>query len=1078
MLYRFFIDRPIFANVIAILTMIVGGITLYGLPVEQYPSMTPPTVQVTANYPGANAQVLSDTVASPIEQAVNGVENMIYMSSNCTDNGTYTLTVTFEVGSDLDQAQVLVQNRIATALPRLPQDVQRLGVTAQKQSTSMILVIGLTSPTGQHDGLFLTNFAEIQIKDILSRVPGVGSTQVFGSGSYGMRIWLDPDKLKARGLTAVDVIGAISAQNVQVAAGQIGQRPNDSNQAFQYTVSAQGRYSDPVQFGNIIVKTVDDGASGTRMTRVKDVARIEMAAQTYASWTEIKGSPAAAIAIYQLPGANSLSVTKNVIKKMEEIKSTLPQGVEYKVAFNPTEHVEESINEVYKTLFEAGVLVLIVILVFLQDWRAVLIPATTVPVTLIGAFAAMGAMGYSINILTLFGLVLAIGVVVDDAIVIVENAVHHIDHDKLDARNATIKAMGEVLGPVIGITLVLMAVFVPTIFMSGITGQMYQQFALTIAATAVISAINAVTLKPAQCAVYLRPTPAKKNLFYRTFNRVYGAFENVYYHTVRGILRFSAVVMVLFFVLTGATFYWFTQLPTGFIPTEDQGYVIVGAQLDDAASLERTEAVTTKINEILKGTPGVKEWFTIGGFSVQDFTPVSNAATFFVTFDPIEERKEHPEESMFAIMGHIQGGMSSINEAVTFVFPPPAIQGLGQVGGFEFRLQDRANLGLDQMQLVANELLAAGGGQKDVKDLLTSYRAGVPQLYVDIDRDKATSLGIPLQTIFATLQASLGSAYVNDFNKFGRTWQVQVQADQQFRSRPEDIRRLEVRNAAGQMIPMGAFATVHPSLGPQMIPRYNLYPCVTITGSAAFGVSSGQAMQVMEETANRVLPAGTGYEWSGMSFQEKQVSGQAIYVFAMAVLMVYLVLAAQYESWFLPAAVILVVPLALLGTVMAVAFRGMENNIYTQIGIVLIIALASKNAILIVEFARDLHNQGRSIVDAAAEAARLRFRPILMTSFAFILGIFPLVIATGAGAVGRQSLGTAVFGGMIAATLLAVLFVPVFYVVMQSLSEFFRGKGKRVPGTVAHAAETHAATAHPAPAPQIMAAEGLPQPGI
>ncbi len=1040
MFYRFFIDRPIFANVIAIVTMIIGAVCLVGLPVEQYPKLTPPTVQVTATYPGANAKVLADTVAGPLEQAVNGVENMLYMNSVCSDNGTYTLTVTFEVGVDLDQSQVLVQNRIATALPRLPQEVQRLGVTAQKQSTNMVIVIGLTSPNGEHNGLFLTNFAEIQIKDILSRLPGVGSTQVFGESSYGMRIWIDPEKLKSRELTTEDVIAAISAQNVQVAAGQIGQRPANSDQTNQFTVSTQGRFSKEEEFGNIIVKSVEDPVSGARLTRVKDIARIELGSQSYASWMEVSGIPAAGVAVFQLPGANSLSVAKAVEKQMEELAHTLPEGVEYNIAFNPTEFVEESIHEVYKTLIEAGVLVLIVILVFLQDWRALLIPATTVPVTIIGAFAALYALDYSINMLTLFGLVLAIGIVVDDAIVIVENAVHHIDRNKLDPRTATIKAMGEVIGPVIGITLVLMAVFVPTVFMAGITGKLYQQFALTIAATALISAINAVTLKPAQCAVYLRPSPEKKNILFRGFNRCYNWVEGVYLSIVKRLVRHPAMMLILFAAIAGGTGYWFTKLPSSFVPVEDQGYAILAGMLDDAASLERTGELVQKLNGILKETPGVKEWFTIGGMSLLDGSTVPNAVTIFISFEDRKERLKDPSKSLEAILGTLYKKTQGIQEAIVFAFPPPAIEGLGQTGGFEFRLQDRANLGLEQLQVLADEIVQDGNAQSSLAGLQTSFRAGIPQVYVDIDREKATSLGVPLQSVFNTLQASLGSAYVNDFTKYGRTWQVLVQADQQFRRRAEDIKRLEVRNLKGEMIPVGAFTTVKFTNGPQMIPRYNLYPSVTINGNAAFGTSSGQAMEIMEQMAKQKLPQGMGYEWSGMSFQEKRVSGQAFYVFGMAVLMVYLVLAAQYENWFLPIAVILVVPLALLGTVTAVAVRGMENNIYTQIGIVLIIALASKNAILIVEFARELRNHGSSVLDSAIQAAKLRFRPILMTSFAFISGIFPLVIANGAGAASRRSLGTAVFGGMLAATLLAVFFVPVFYVVFQTLSDRFSRK--------------------------------------
>ncbi|WP_010586699.1 efflux RND transporter permease subunit [Schlesneria paludicola] len=1038
MLSKFFIERPIFANVIAIMTMLVGAVTLFALPVEQYPKITPPTVQVVTTYPGADAQVLSDTVAAPIEQEVNGVEGMLYMSSTCSSNGTYTLTVTFEVGTDLDKAQILVQNRVSIAQPRLPSEVQRQGITAKKQSTSIILVIGLISPDGRYDNLYLGNYATLRVKDELSRIPGVGDIMVFGGNSYGMRVWLDPEKMKARGLTTEDVLAAIAEQNVQVAAGQVGQFPSPDDQTSQFTVTTQGRLSDPKEFGNIIVKAVADTPSRMRLTRVEDVARIELGAQSYDSWTEIKGRPAAGIGVFQLPGANSLDVAHHVLKVMEEMKPTFPEGVDYSVPFNPMTFVEESIHEVYKTLFEAGVLVLVVILVFLQDWRAVLIPATTVPVTIIGTFAVMAMLGFSINMLTLFGLVLAIGIVVDDAIVIVENAVHHIDRGKLDPKNATIKAMSEVIGPVIGITLVLMAVFLPTAFLGGITGQLYRQFSLTIAATAVISAINAVTLKPAQCAVYLRATPTKKNWFYRWFNAIYDRCEGVYAAIISRLVRNTAVTMMVFVALCVVTGYWFTRLPVGFLPTEDQGYAIMGAQLPDAASLTRTRAVTTKISDILAKTPGVRGWFLIGGNSLLDGATVSNAATFYLDFEPFEKRRKHPEQSLEGILGHVMMEVQKIPEAMIFAFPPPAIMGLGTAGGFEMKLENKANLSLQEMQQIADEIVRDGNAQSGLTRLQTSFRSGVPQLFVDIDRTKAKSLGVPLATIFNTLQASLGSAYVNDFNKFGRTWQVRVQADEQFRLRPEDIKLLEVRNATGQMIPMGTFASVQKISGPQIIPRYNLYPSASINGQAAPGFSSGDAMALMEQMAKQKLPTSMGFDWTGISYQEKKVGGQAVYVFALAVLMVYLVLAAQYESWLLPAAVILVVPLALLGTVAAVAVRGMDNNVYTQIGIVLIIALASKNAILIVEFARELRHKGMGILEAAVEASRLRFRPILMTSFAFILGILPLVNATGAGAASRRSLGTAVFGGMLAATVLAVFFVPVFYVVMQRLSELRR----------------------------------------
>lgn len=1038
MFSKFFIERPVFANVIAIMTMLIGAVTIFWLPVEQFPQITPPTVTVSTSYPGADAQVLSDTVASPVEQEINGVEGMLYMSSTCASDGSYRLTVTFEVGTDLDKAQVLIQNRVAIAQPRLPQEVQRQGITTKKQSTSIIMVVGLTSPNGEYDSLFLSNYATLRVKDALSRIYGVGDIQVFGSSSYGMRIWLDPEKLKARSLTTEDVLASISEQNVQVAAGQVGQSPSPADQNFQFTVTTLGRLVDPEQFGNIIVKTVEDQPARMRLTRIKDVARIELGAQSYDQWGEISGKPAAAIGVFQLPGANALDVAKRVRETMEELKKTFPEGMIHSYPFNPTAFVEASIHEVYKTLYEAGVLVLIVILVFLQDWRAVLIPATTVPVTIIGAFAAMGALGFSINMLTLFGLVLAIGIVVDDAIVIVENAAHHIDRGKLDPKSATIKAMSEVIGPVIGITLVLMAVFLPTGFLGGITGQLYRQFALTIAATAIISAINAVTLKPAQCAVYLRPTPEKKNWFYRGFNAIYEKFEHAYASVVARLVRQTAVMMLLFAVVTAGTIWWFTRLPTGFLPIEDQGYAIMGVQLPDAASLERTRAVVLKVNDILRNTPGVRGWFMNGGNSLLDQAAASNAATFYLDFEPFLERNGIPEKSLDAILGHVMVESQKIPEAMIFAFPPPAIMGLGTAGGFELKLEDRAGTSLTELQQIADEMVRDGNAQSGLAALQTTFRAGVPQLYADIDREKAKSLGVPLGAIFGTLQASLGSSYVNDFNKFGRTWQVRVQADEKFRQHPEDIRRLEVRDAQGEMIPMSALARVDRISGPQIIPRYNLYPAATINGQAAPGFSSGQAMALMEQMAAAKLPSSMGYEWTGMSFQEKRVGGQAVYVFALAVLMVYLVLAAQYESWLMPAAVILVVPLALLGTVAAVAFRGMDNNIYTQIGIVLIIALASKNAILIVEFARELRGKGRSILEAAVEASRLRFRPILMTSFAFILGILPLVHAQGAGAASRRSLGTAVFGGMLAATVLAVFFVPVFYVVMQRLAEWWK----------------------------------------
>jgi hydrophobic/amphiphilic exporter-1 (mainly G- bacteria), HAE1 family len=1042
MFSRFFIERPILANVIAIVTMLLGGVTLFVLPIEQYPNITPPTVQVTTVYPGADARILADTVASPIEQEVNGVEGMLYMSSTSASDGTYNLTVTFEVGTNLDMAQVLVQNRVAIAQPKLPEEVQRQGLTTKKKSTAIIMVVALTSTDPRYNSLYLSNFATLQVKDTLSRIYGVGDINVFGSSNYGMRVWLDPERLKARDLTTLDVLNAIKEQNIQVAAGQIGQPPTGPEQTFQFTVRTLGRLSDPEQFADIIIKsqgaTSDNRDSASaRLTRVRDVARVELGAQVYDQWCDVGGKPAAGLAVYQLPGANALDVAKQVRGTMDRLSKSFPKGLDYSVPFNTTVFVEESIREVYKTLFEAGVLVLVVILVFLQDWRATLVPATTVPVTIIGAFAAMAALGFSVNMLTLFGLVLAIGIVVDDAIVIVENAAHHIEHDGLSPKEATIKAMGEVIGPVIGITLVLLAVFLPTAFLGGITGQLYRQFALTIAATAVISAINAATLKPAQCATYLRPSTGKKNAFYRAFNAVYDRCEAIYAAIVSVLVRQLTLTMLVFLGLCVLTGWWFTRLPTGFLPTEDQGYAVLGVQLPDAASQARTRRVVDKVEKILASTEGVATWVMIGGNSVLDATIASNAATFYVVYKPWEERLEKGR-SQDVLLADLRKQFAAIPEAIIFGFPPPAIQGLGVSGGFQVQIEDRGNVGLSLLQEVTDAMVRYGNAQSNLKALNTTFRARVPQLYADVDRVKAKSLEVPLDVVFNTLQASLGSSYVNDFNKFGRTYQVRVQADQKFRLKPEDITRLEVRDIQGEMLPLGTLTSVREDLGPQIITRYNLYPSASITGEAAPGSSSGQALRIVEQMADDTMPPGMGSEWTGMSFQEKRVGSQSIYIFALAVFLVYLVLAGLYESWITPAGVIMVVPLALLGTVAAVAVRGMDNNIYTQIGIVLIIALASKNAILIVEFARELRAEGTGVLEAAVKAARMRFRPILMTSFAFILGIVPLVNAEGAGAASRRALGTAVFGGMIASTVLAVFFVPVFYVVTERVRGLFQ----------------------------------------
>ena len=1035
MLSKFFIDRPVFANVIAIVTILLGIVALYRLPVERYPAIVPPTVVVSAAYPGANAKVVADTVAAPIEQQVNGVENMMYMTSTSSSDGTYALTITFEIGTNLDDAQVLVQNRVAIAQPSLPEEVRRQGLSVKKQSSNIIMAVTLTSPSKKFDGLFLSNYATLRLRDELSRVDGVGEVLVRGVGAYAMRIWLDPDKLASRQLTTQDVTAALARQNVQVAAGQVGQPPSPDGQRFQMTVTTLGRLSDPDQFEGIVVKASPSG----QMVYLRDVARVELGAQNYDSYASRNGMDSANMLVYQLPGSNAIDVARSVRVAMEKIKPTLPEGLEYSIPFDTTKFVEAAIRGVYTTLIEAGLLVLIVILVFLQSWRALLIPATTVPVTIIGAFAFMPLLGFSVNMLTLFGLVLAIGIVVDDAIVIVENAMHHIERG-LAPRDATIKAMTEVTGPVIAITLVLMAVFLPTDFLGGITGQLYRQFALTIAATAFISAVNALTLKPAQCATYLRPYTGK-NFFTRVFDFFYKPLEWFYSCCISQLLRVWWLVLIVFVGIAIFTGWWYQKTPTGFLPTEDQGYVIIAVQLPDAASLDRTREVTERMSKIFASTPGVEHWFVLGGFSLLDGTNASNGATAFAAWSDWSKRTT-PDLSQESLVARLQKEFAQMQESFILVLVPPSIQGLGVAGGFQMQIEDREGVGPEILQERTQAVIDEAKKSPEIGGASSSFRAGVPQLYLNIDRVKAERMGVMLSDVFATLQANLGSVYVNDFNKFDRTYQVRVQADARFRSDPSRLRRLEVRNRTGQRVPLATLLTPETRIGPQSIIRYNLYPTASINGGAAPGVSSGEALKVMESVAAKVLPRSMGFDWTGIAYQEKRISGEAVFVFALAVLLVYLVLAAQYESWLLPLAVILVVPLGIFGVVAAVNFTGTDNNMYTQIGVVLIIALASKNAILIVEFARELRLQGRSIHEAAIEAARMRFRPILMTSFAFIMGVLPLVWATGAAAASRRALGTAVFGGMITSTVLAVFFVPVFYVAIQKLIELWNGPPK------------------------------------
>jgi HAE1 family hydrophobic/amphiphilic exporter-1 len=1013
--------------------VIAGAVAVGVLPIAQYPEITPPTVAVSTTYPGANARVVAETVAAPIEQEVNGVENMIYMSSTSASDGSYNLTVSFDVGTDLDMAQVLVQNRVKLAEAKLPEEVKRQGINTKKKSTNIVLIISLFSPDGRFDELYLSNYATLRLRDVLSRIDGVGDVTVFPQSDYSMRIWLNPPKLKSRDLTTEDVLAALREQNVQVAAGQIGQPPAPAGQSFQYTVNVLGRLTEIEQFDDIIIKT----AEGGRITRLKDIARIELGGKSYDLTSGLTGQPSASVLIYQLPGANALNVAKQLYATMEDLKTYFPEGLQYMIPYDTTIFVEQSIQEVFVTLFQAAALVFLVLFIFLQDWRATVVPAVTIPVSLIGTLAVMLAMGFSLNMLTLFGLVLAIGIVVDDAIVVVEATATNIEQG-LTAKEAAIKAMNEVSGPVVATTLVLLAVFVPSAFLPGITGQMYRQFALTIAISTIFSSINALTLSPALAALLLRPSKKRKNIFFRGFDAVFRKTENGYSALVKTFVRRTAIMLLLFSGLLGLTGWQFTRLPTGFLPIEDQGYVMASIQLPDAASLERSQAVLDRIDGILKKTPGIQDWVSLGGYSLIDGTNASNMATVFIIMKPWEERTS-PDLSMAAILANLQRQFFQIQEAIVFAFPPPAIPGLGVAGGFQMQLEDRGGVGLAELQQMVHELVQAGNAQSGLTNLNSTFRADVPQLFAEVDRTKAKTMQVPLSSVFNTLQTYLGSYYVNDFNKFGRTWQVKVQADHQFRMAPDDIRRLDMRDAAGNMVPIGTLVNVDQILGPQTILRYNLYPSASITGEAAAGSSSGQALNLMEQMA-RTLPASMGYEWTGMSYQEKKVGSEAIMVFVLAIVLVFLVLAAQYESWTNPVAVILVVPLAVLGTVVALVMRGFDNNVYTQIGIVLLIGLASKNAILIVEFAMAEREKGKGILEAAMDAAQLRFRPILMTAISSIAGFMPLVVAAGAGAASRQAIGTAVVGGMVAATVMSLLFTPVFYVVMQKISGFRKKK--------------------------------------
>jgi multidrug efflux pump len=1038
-LSKFFIDRPIFAGVLSLLVFLAGLVAVRTLPISEYPDVVPPSIVVRAQYPGANPQVIAETVATPLEEAINGVENMLYMGSQATTDGLMTLPVTFKLGTDPDKAQQMVQNRVARAEARLPEEVKRLGVVTLKSSVDLTMVVHLLSPNGRYDMTYLRNYAVLNVKDRLARVDGVGDVQLFGSGDYSMRVWLDPQKTAQRGLSAADVVAAIRGQNVQAAAGIVGASPGLAGVDVQLSVNAQGRLQTEEEFGDIIVKTSADGA----ITRLRDIARIELGAADYALRSLLDNKDAVAVPIFAAPGSNAIAISDGVRATMADIQKAMPEGVAYEIVYDPTQFVRASIESVVHTLLEAIALVVLVVILFLQTWRASIIPLLAVPVAVVGTFAVMKLFGFSINALSLFGLVLAIGIVVDDAIVVVENVERNIAAG-LSPRDATLRAMHEVSGPIIAIALVLVAVFVPLAFISGLTGQFYKQFALTIAISTVISAANSLTLSPALAALLLREHGAPKDAltrgmdrvfggFFRGFNRLFARGSAAYSGGVSRAIARKTLMMGLYLALAAATVGLFKVVPGGFVPAQDKQYLIGFAQLPDGATLDRTQGVIQRMTQIALAQPGVEHAVAFPGLSINGFTNSSNSGIVFATLKPFDERRR-PDQSAGAIAGQLNQQFGAIQEAFVMMFPPPPVQGLGTTGGFKLQLEDRASLGLQALDAAQKAFMAKAYQAPELAGLFSSFQINVPQLYADIDRAKARQLGVPVTDIFDTLQIYLGSLYANDFNRFGRTYSVRVQADAAHRARADDIGLLKVRSNSGEMVPLSALMKVTPSFGPERAMRYNGFLSADINGGAAPGYSSGQAQAAVQRIAAETLPPGISYEWTDLTYQEILAGNSAVWIFPIAMLLVFLVLAAQYESLTLPLAILLIVPMGLLAAMTGVWLSGGDNNVFTQIGLMVLVGLSAKNAILIVEFARELELAGRTPLQAAIEASRLRLRPILMTSMAFVMGVLPLVLASGAGAEMRQAMGVAVFAGMIGVTAFGLFLTPVFYVLLRRLA--------------------------------------------